>query len=59
MARPDAAGRNPGTPYIRVALVHEPEVVEEGLSRLVEVLGGAQERVPAAKSGVAKAGSAP
>jgi N-succinyldiaminopimelate aminotransferase len=59
MARADAAGRNPGTPYIRVALVHEPEVVEEGLSRLVEVLGGAQERVPAAKSGVAKAGSAP
>ncbi|MFI5019329.1 MAG: aspartate aminotransferase, partial [Dongiales bacterium] len=33
MARPDAEGRNPGTPYIRVALVHEPEVVEEGLTR--------------------------
>ena len=38
MARPDAEGRNPGTPYIRVALVHEPEVVEEGLTRLVKVL---------------------
>ena len=38
MARPDAEGRNPGTPYIRVALVHEPEVVEEGLTRLVRVL---------------------
>jgi aspartate/methionine/tyrosine aminotransferase len=40
MARPDAEGRNPGAPYIRVALVHEPEVVEEGLERLVHVLGG-------------------
>jgi aspartate/methionine/tyrosine aminotransferase len=40
MARPDAEGRNPGDPYIRVALVHEPEVVEEGLERLVHVLGG-------------------
>jgi N-succinyldiaminopimelate aminotransferase len=39
MARPDATGRNPGQPYIRVALVHEPEVVEEGLLRLVQVLG--------------------
>jgi N-succinyldiaminopimelate aminotransferase len=39
MARPDAAGRNPGQPYIRVALVHEPEVVDEGLRRLVAVLG--------------------
>jgi len=38
MARPDAEGRNPGAPYIRVALVHEPEIVEEGLTRLVRVL---------------------
>jgi len=42
MARPDAEGRNPGDPYIRVALVHEPEVVEEGLERLVHVLGGVE-----------------
>ncbi len=41
MARPDAAGVNPGQPYIRVALVHEPEVVEQGLARLVAVLDGA------------------
>ena len=45
MARPDAEGRNPGTPYIRVALVHEPEVVEEGLGRLVKVLGHREEAV--------------
>ena len=38
MARPDAAGVNPGKPYIRVALVHEPAVVEEALGRLVRVL---------------------
>ena len=38
MARPDAAGINPGQPYIRVALVHEPEIVEQGLARLVGVL---------------------
>ena len=38
MARPDAAGVNPGKPYIRVALVHEPAVVEEALGRLVHVL---------------------
>jgi len=45
MARPDSEGRNPGTPYIRVALVHEPEVVEEGLGRLVKVLGHREEAV--------------
>ena len=33
-------GLNPGTPYIRVALVHEPHVVEEALHRMVQVLGG-------------------
>ena len=38
MARPDAAGVNPGQPYIRVALVHEPAIVEQGLARLVNVL---------------------
>ena len=39
MARPDAKGRNPGAPYVRVALVHEPAVVEQGLERLARVLG--------------------
>ncbi len=38
MARPDAAGINPGQPYIRVALVHEPDIVQQGLARLVSVL---------------------
>ena len=38
MARPDTAGVNPGQPYIRVALVHEPGIVEQGLARLVSVL---------------------
>jgi N-succinyldiaminopimelate aminotransferase len=38
MARPDAAGVNPGQPYIRLALVHEPAIVEQGLARLVNVL---------------------
>src|SRR5262249_15440052 len=38
MARPDAAGHNPGQRYIRVALVHEPAIVEDGLRRLAAVL---------------------
>src|SRR5262249_15056764 len=45
MARPDSEGRNPGTPYIRVALVHEPDVVDEGLGRLVKVLGHREEAI--------------
>jgi N-succinyldiaminopimelate aminotransferase len=40
MARPDAAGVNPGQAYIRVALVHEPAIVEQGIARLVDVLEG-------------------
>jgi N-succinyldiaminopimelate aminotransferase len=40
MARPDASGVNPGQPYIRVALVHEPAQVEEALGRLVKALDG-------------------
>jgi len=40
MARADETGRNPGARYIRVALVHEPEVVEEGLGRLARILDG-------------------
>ncbi len=41
MARPDATGINPAERYIRVALVHEPQVVEGALLRLVQVLDGA------------------
>ena len=38
MARDDDQGRNPGEPYLRVALVYEPEKTERGLKRLVETL---------------------
>jgi len=38
MAQPDANGVNPGQPYIRVALVHEPAEVEQALTRLVNAL---------------------
>lgn len=34
----DAAGRNPGQRYIRVALVHGPEVTEAALRRLTDIL---------------------
>lgn len=38
MARSDASGRNPGRPYIRVALVHDTETVAKGLARMVSAL---------------------
>jgi N-succinyldiaminopimelate aminotransferase len=38
MARDDENGRNPGEPYLRVALVYEPEKTECGLRRLVDTL---------------------
>ena len=38
LARPDASGLNPGAPYIRIALVQEPEFISEALSRVVETL---------------------
>ncbi len=38
MARPDAAGHNPGQPYIRVALVYEPAELEPALKRMAPVL---------------------
>ncbi|MDP6174452.1 MAG: aspartate aminotransferase, partial [Rhodospirillales bacterium] len=38
LARPGADGENPGQPYIRVALVHQPEEVSEALHRMVGVL---------------------
>ena len=40
MSVPDADGNNPGAPYIRVALVYEPEVTETALKRLGEVIWG-------------------
>jgi len=38
LARPDTDGRNPGRPYIRVALVHEPAHTAEALQRLRRIL---------------------
>jgi N-succinyldiaminopimelate aminotransferase len=38
LGRPDASGRNPGAPAIRVALVHDLETTRAALSRLVEGL---------------------
>lgn len=40
LARDDSrgAGRNPGAPYIRMALVHDPEATEAALSRAARVL---------------------
>lgn len=38
MARPDASGANPGQPYIRIALVHEPATLAAALARLAETL---------------------
>jgi succinyldiaminopimelate transaminase len=37
-ARTDADGHNPGAAYIRVALVHDPEVIAEAARRIVAVL---------------------
>jgi aspartate/methionine/tyrosine aminotransferase len=39
LAREGADGRNPGTGYIRVALVQDKEITAEALHRLVAVLG--------------------
>ena len=47
MGVPDADGNNPGAPYIRVALVYEPEATEAALKRLGEVIWGA---APAARA---------
>jgi len=38
MSVPDAVGRNPGSAYIRVALVHSPATTEAALRRLRDVL---------------------
>ncbi len=39
LARPQADGSNPGTDYIRVAMVQDKEATAEALHRLVAVLG--------------------
>jgi N-succinyldiaminopimelate aminotransferase len=39
LAREGADGRNPGTGYLRIALVHDKETTAEALHRLVAVLG--------------------
>ena len=39
LARQQADGSNPGTGYIRVAMVHDKETTAEALHRLVAVLG--------------------
>jgi aspartate/methionine/tyrosine aminotransferase len=39
LAREQADGSNPGTDYIRVAMVHNNEITAEALHRLVAVLG--------------------
>lgn len=38
MARPDESGHNPGAAYIRVALVHELDVIKNALKQFVKVL---------------------
>ncbi len=38
MGREDADGRNPGDPYLRVALVYDEETTERGLARLADIL---------------------
>ncbi len=38
LARPGADGVNPGQRYIRIALVHDPETVADGLHRVVDAL---------------------
>lgn len=39
LARPDRDGVDPGKPYIRVALVQEPDVIADALHRIVDTLG--------------------
>jgi aspartate/methionine/tyrosine aminotransferase len=39
LAREQADGSNPGTDYIRVAMVHNNAITAEALHRLVAVLG--------------------
>ncbi|MEI6559443.1 MAG: aminotransferase class I/II-fold pyridoxal phosphate-dependent enzyme [Rhodospirillaceae bacterium] len=38
LSRPDAAGHNPGAAYIRVALVHDADVIADACARMARVL---------------------
>ena len=38
LAAEDPDGRNSGTPYIRVALVHDRNLIQDALGRLVEII---------------------
>ncbi len=38
LAKTDASGLNPGTSYIRLALVHEQPIIEEALERIANIL---------------------
>ena len=38
LARPDQDGTNPGNRYVRIALVQDPEVIDDALTRMVEIL---------------------
>ena len=40
MGRDGVNGKNPGKPYLRIALVYEPKVTELGLTRMVKTLFG-------------------
>ena len=40
MGREGSDGRNPGAGFVRVALVHEPAVVADAMTRLADVLDG-------------------
>jgi N-succinyldiaminopimelate aminotransferase len=47
MSRVEADGRNPGAPYIRVALVYEPALLEGALTRMAGVLRAFDGKRPA------------
>jgi len=51
LAQPDADGTNAGNAYVRIALVHDPETTQAGLTRLAQALGVA----PAEALGLAPA----
>ena len=38
LAKTDDSGENPGKPYIRVALVHEQDIIEEAMGRIANIL---------------------
>lgn len=50
MSRGDGSGRNPGAPFIRIALVYEPAMMEGALARVAQVLGRMDFGRPAARA---------